>query len=99
MITQFLRVYIKSRFLLEFNATQSHRKLHAVYCEGCRSYRTVVDWVYRFLTGRDSLKDDFRSGRSIVAVTEQNIASIPSAKDMVDMDPFANSSYAYREHY
>jgi hypothetical protein len=99
MITQFVCVYIKSRFLLEFNATQSHQKLHAVYCEGCRSYCTVLDWVYRFSAGRDSLKDDLRSGRSIAAITEQNIASIPSAKHMVDMDPFANSSHAYRDHH
>jgi [histone H3]-lysine36 N-dimethyltransferase SETMAR len=84
MDKQCIRAYIKTRFLLGFNATQIHEELHAVYGECSPSYRTIAHWVHRFSTGRDSLEDDPRSGRPITAITEQNIAS---AKELVNTDP------------
>ena len=92
MDKQCTRAYIKTRFLLGFNATQIHQELHAVYDEGSPSYRTVAHWIHRFSTGQDSLEDDPRNGRPITVIIEQNIASV---KDLVKIDPHIS----YRNHY
>ena len=80
-----LRSYIKTRLLLHLTATQIHDELTTAYGQGVVSYSTVAHWVHRFSSGRESLEDDPRSGRTITVVTQQNIDSV---KVLVNDDPY-----------
>ncbi|CAF1537338.1 unnamed protein product [Adineta ricciae] len=85
-----IRSYIKTRFLLGLNATQIYEELTVAYGSDAVSYSTVANWVQRFSSGRESLKDDPRVGRPITVVTQQNIAAV---KCLVEDDPHISIDY------
>ncbi|CAF3561884.1 unnamed protein product, partial [Rotaria sp. Silwood2] len=64
---------IKTRCLLGLTATPIHDTLTAAYGQGVVSYSTVVHWVDRISSVRESLDDDPRNGRSLSIITQQNI--------------------------
>lgn len=78
------RVYIKFRSLLGISAAKIHRELSSV--PGCLppAERTVADWAARFRAGRQSLKDDPRSGRPTTVVTSEMINLV---EEVVVEDP------------
>ncbi|CAF3079580.1 unnamed protein product, partial [Rotaria sp. Silwood2] len=53
---------IKTRCLLGLTATPIHDTLTAAYGQGVVSYSTVVHWVDRISSVRESLDDDPRNG-------------------------------------
>ena len=84
MDKQHIRYCIKTRSLLELNATQIHEELIAASGDYYVWYPTIVRWLRAFFAGRESLEDNPRSGRPITAVTQNNIDAV---KDLVDEDP------------
>ncbi|CAF1534702.1 unnamed protein product, partial [Adineta steineri] len=64
-------------------ATQIHNKLTAIYGPDIVSYSTVIRWIQRFLNEREFFEDNPRRGRSLSAITQQNI---DGAKDLVNDD-------------
>jgi transposase len=85
-----LRSYIKTRLLLGLTATQIYDELTTAYGQDVVSYRTVARWIERFLNEQESLEDNPRSGRSITAITQQNIDAV---NDLVNDDSHINIDY------
>ena len=81
-----IRLYIKTRWLLDLTATQVHDGLTAGYRPDVVSYSKVTHWVYRFSSRRESLKDD----HSIISLTQQSINAI---KDLVNAE--LNITYVF----
>ena len=48
----------------------------AVYNDQAPSYSTVARWVAVFKDGKESIKDDPRSGRPITGITQDNIEAV-----------------------
>ncbi|CAF3930991.1 unnamed protein product [Rotaria sp. Silwood1] len=76
MEKQYIRSYIKTRWLLALTATQIHRELTTAYGQDVVSYCTVTRWIERFSNERESLEDNPRSGRPIAIISQQNIDSV-----------------------
>ena len=51
-------------------------RLDNVYTHSSPSYSSVKKWAALFRMGRESLEDDERSGRPVIAMTDQNIALV-----------------------
>jgi len=51
-------------------------RLQAVFGDSAESRATVYRWVQHFKSGRDTLKDDPRSGRPRDVITEENVAAV-----------------------
>ncbi len=90
MDKQCIRLYIKTRLLLDLTATQIHNELTAAYGQGVVSYSTVAHWIHRFSSGRESLEDDPRNGRPLSVITQQNIDAV---QDLVNDDPHISIDY------
>ena len=65
------------KFLLKegCNATAIHQRLVAVCGDSASNYCTVTRWFNEFICGRQSLEDDFRSGRLTEAVNSISVAT------------------------
>ncbi|UJR07319.1 hypothetical protein I4U23_011606 [Adineta vaga] len=72
------RFYIKVRTALNVQTTTIHDELRAVFGDEAPSFRT-------FCEGREEIKDEQRSGRS---VTETTLANIEPVRSIVDDDPY-----------
>jgi transposase len=90
MEKQYIRSYIKTRWLLGLTAIQIHDKLTATYGPGVVSYSTVTDWVHRISNGQESFKDDPRNGRPLSVIIQQNIDAI---QDPTNDDPHISIDY------
>ena len=85
-----IRVYIRTRSLLGFTATEIHRELTTAYGHDTVSFSTVAHWIRRFASGRDSFEDDPRSGRPVTIVTPKNITAV---EQLVNDDPHISIDY------
>ena len=90
MEKQHIRSNIKTRWLLSLTATQIHDELTTAYRQGVVSYCTVTRQIQRFSNEQESLEDNPRSGRSIAAITQQNIDAV---KDLVNNDSHISIDY------
>src|SRR5215469_13423761 len=70
------RVNIKFLVKLKKSATETFHLLTEAYGEDCMSRARVFEWHKRFSEGRESVKDDGRSGRPRTAVTDDNIKKV-----------------------
>jgi len=59
-----------------FAATKTVELIQKVYGDAALSRKTVFEWHKRFREGRESVKDDERSGRPTTSRTYANIAAI-----------------------
>jgi len=57
-------------------AKEIHDRLRTVYGDSAPSYSTVTRWSNEFRRGRETLKDDRRSGRPSDAVNPSVIAAL-----------------------
>lgn len=79
------RSYVKTRWALGDTSTQIFKDLKTVYGTEAPSYPFVTKWVRSFENGRETIKDDPRSGRPITSLTERNIQLV---KSIVEENPF-----------
>ncbi|XP_012231347.2 protein GVQW3-like [Linepithema humile] len=70
------RAVIKFNFKLGKTATETYESMKIVYGDDCLSRSKVFEWYKRFKEGRESLKDDARTGRPTTSSTDANIAKI-----------------------
>ena len=75
------RSYCKIRGLLGYTPTDIKADLDKVYGDQAFSYHTVLRWTKRFKAGRESLEDDPRSGRPMMAYNEKDIIAVRNAID------------------
>ncbi|CAF3356139.1 unnamed protein product [Rotaria sp. Silwood1] len=87
MEKQYIRSYIKTRWLLGLTATQIHDELTTAYGQDVVSYCTVTRWIQRFSNERESLEDNPRSGRPLSDITQQNIDAVK------DLDHYLSMNY------
>ena len=73
MDNECFRFYIKTEFKLGIKPIEIFNNLKAVYNDQAPSYSTVARWVAVFKDGKESIKDDPRSGRPITGITQDNI--------------------------
>ncbi len=73
------RAVIKSLVKLGKTGKQISEKLNTVYGEAAMKPATVYKWVKRCQEGRESLKDDQRSGRPVTTRNEENVKRIENA--------------------
>jgi transposase len=84
MTDEFNRYYIKIRTILETDAKTICEELTTALGPDAPVYSTVVKWVKRFREGREDVNDDFRSGRQISVLTDENIEWI---RQVIEDDP------------
>ena len=69
------RVAIKFFCKVDFSATKAVELIQKAYGVAALSRTTIFEWHKRFREGRESVKDDERSGRP-TSRTDDNIAAI-----------------------
>ena len=69
-------VAIKFCCKVDFSATKSVELIQKTYCDAALSRTTIFEWHKRFREGRESVKDDERSGRPTTSRTDDNIAAV-----------------------
>jgi len=69
------RVAIKFCCKVDFSTTKTVELIQKVYGNAALSRTTIFEWHKRFREGRESVKDDERSGRP-TSRTDDNIAAI-----------------------
>lgn len=70
------RAMIYYDFKSGLNQEQCLARLSAAFGESCPSRSSVFGWYAEFRRGRQSLKDEARSGRPSTAVTEENVQAV-----------------------
>jgi len=72
----------KQRVAIEFSckvglsATKFVELIQKAYGDAALSRTTIFEWHKRFREGRESVKDDGRSGRPTTSRTDDNIAAV-----------------------
>ena len=61
---------------VDFSATETVELIQKAYGDAVLSRTTIFEWHKRFREGRESVKDDERSGRPSTSRTYDNIAAI-----------------------
>ncbi len=84
MDNEYNRYYIKIRTFLGINPKKICEELTEVLGPDAPSYATVKRWAQRFREGREDVDDDFRSGRPISVLTEENIEPV---RQVIEDDP------------
>lgn len=85
----FLSVVMEQRVNIKFccklgkTASETYEMLKTVYGDNTLSRTTVFDWFKRFKDGRESVKDDARTGRPSVS---RNADSIAKVRELVARD-------------
>jgi len=69
------RVAIKFCCRVDFSATKAVELIQRAYGDAALSRTTIFEWHKRFREGRESVKDDGRSGRPTTSRTDDNIAA------------------------
>ena len=59
-----------------FSATKTVELIRKAYGDAALSRTTTIEWHKRFRVGRESVKDDERSGRPTTSLTDDNIAAV-----------------------
>ena len=70
------RVAIKFCCKVNFSATKTVELIQKAYGDAALSRTTIFEWHKRFREGRESVKEDERSGRPTTSRTDDNIATI-----------------------
>jgi len=70
------RVAIKFCCKVDFSVTKSVELIQKAYGDAALSRTTIFEWHKRFQEGRESVKDDERSGWPTSSRTDDNIAAI-----------------------
>ncbi|XP_011706123.1 PREDICTED: putative uncharacterized protein FLJ37770, partial [Wasmannia auropunctata] len=70
------RVAIKFCCKADFSAAKTFELIQKAYGESALSRISVFEWHKRFREGRETVKDDERSGRPTVTRTNENIAAV-----------------------
>ena len=70
------RVAIKFCCIVDFSATKTVELIQNAYGDAALSRTTILEWHKRFREGRESVKDDERSGRPTTSRTDYNIAAV-----------------------
>ena len=70
------RVAIKFCCKVDFSAAESVELIQKAYGDAALSRTTIFEWHKRFREGRESVKDDERSGRLTTSRTDDNIAAV-----------------------
>ncbi|CAF0914309.1 unnamed protein product [Didymodactylos carnosus] len=84
MPDEFNRYYIKIRPILEIDAKTICEELTTALGSDAPAYATVAKWAKRFREGREDVNDDFRSGRPILVLTDENIEQV---RKVIEDDP------------
>ena len=61
---------------VDFSATKAVEPIQKAYGDAALSRTTIFEWHKRFREGRESVKDDERSGRPTTSRTDDNIAAV-----------------------
>jgi transposase len=69
-------VAIKLCCKVDFLATKSVELIQKTYGDAALSRTTIFEWHKRFREGRESVKDDERSGQPTRSRTDDNIATV-----------------------
>lgn len=77
-----IRIYIKVRHQLGIEPKTIYNEICQVYGDSEVSYRLVRNWIAKFKTGVESIKDAVRSGRKPNAVTPKNIKNVSEILEM-----------------
>ncbi|XP_065674068.1 protein GVQW3-like [Hydra vulgaris] len=80
------RAYIKTRALLVVSAQAITDELVLVHGNQARKYSTVAKWATLFKDGRESLKDDPRSGHPQTTYTTESIKRV---RGIIEENPHA----------
>jgi histone-lysine N-methyltransferase SETMAR len=75
---------------LGISTVEIHRELKLALGDLSPSYQTVARWEHFFKNGRESVKDDPRSGRPVTTCTKQNIDQV---RQLID----ENSHISYNQ--
>jgi len=67
------RVAIKVCCKVDFSATKAVELIQKAYGDAALSRRTIFEWHKRFREGRESVKEDERSGRPTTSRSDDNI--------------------------
>ena len=59
-----------------FSATKTVERIQKAYGDVALSWTTIFEWHRRYREGRESVKDDERSGRPTTYRTDDNIAGV-----------------------
>ena len=70
------RVAIKFCCKVDFSATKTVELIQKAYGDAALSRTTIFEWHKRFREGRESVKDDERSGRPTTSRTDDTIAAV-----------------------
>jgi len=70
------RVAIKFCWKVDFSATKTVKLIQNFYSDAALSRTTIFEWHKRFREGRESVKDDERSGRPTTSRTDDNIDAV-----------------------
>ncbi|CAF1347479.1 unnamed protein product [Didymodactylos carnosus] len=84
MTDEFNRYYIKIRTILEINAKIICEELTTALGPDAAAYSTAAKWAKHFREGREDVNDDFRSGRPISVLTDENIEQV---RQVIEDDP------------
>ena len=61
---------------VDFSVTKTVELIQKTYGDAALSRTTIFEWHKRFREGRESVKDDERSGRPPTSRTDDNIAAV-----------------------
>ena len=70
------RVANKFGCKVDFSATKTVELIQKAYGDAALSRTTIFEWHKRFREGRESMKEDERSGRPTTSRTDDNIAAV-----------------------
>jgi transposase len=70
------RVEIKFCCEIVFSATKALKLIQKAYGDAALSRTTILEWHKRFREGRESVKDDERSGRPTTSLSDDNISTV-----------------------
>ncbi|CAF5104262.1 unnamed protein product, partial [Rotaria sp. Silwood1] len=63
-----------------------HEELATALGPNTPSYQTVARWAKRFREGSEDVNDDFRSGRPVSVLTDENIELV---RQVINNDPYS----------
>ena len=70
------RMAVKFCCKVDFSTTKAVELIQKAYGDAALSRTTIFEWHKRFREGRESVKDDERSGRPTTSRTDDNIAAV-----------------------
>lgn len=78
-----VRAVVKFLTKLEWKSTEIILNVKKVYGDSAPKKTTIYEWIKRFKEGRESLKDDDRSGKPVTSISEENVATV---REIIERD-------------